>query len=175
MTRVTVTSGGHLTLTDGTTTTESSSVVVGSNPFVFAIVRDSALSSTKLYVDGALAVTIASSVDVGATPTLTLGPGKAQAGYTLWFDDVRIKAAAITAANTLLYGWKEMFAADQTVTYGFRISNNEGLQLVKVRGSGGLNGWVGTNPSPNTVTSGNTMGAIGSATASVITENQMSF
>eukprot|EP00899_Mesostigma_viride_P029777 jgi/Mesvir1/9985/Mv05776-RA.1 len=76
LTRVTVTNGGCLTLTDGTASVQTSQVV-GETPFSMAIVRDGSLSSTRLYVDGVLSATIASSVDVGALPTLTLGPGKA--------------------------------------------------------------------------------------------------
>eukprot|EP00899_Mesostigma_viride_P000428 jgi/Mesvir1/10386/Mv25223-RA.1 len=167
--QVQVSSGGFLTFSDGLNAAIVMSTPVHSEPFTLCITMSGA--EVKFYLDGAL---VASSANGALGPTPRLDLYGAVVG-DVWYDDVRfVSGQALTSANTMLYGWKEMYAANQTVTYGFRISNNEGLQLVKVRGSGG-SGWIGLNPAPNTVTSGNSMGAIGAATAAVITESQLSY
>eukprot|EP00899_Mesostigma_viride_P018408 jgi/Mesvir1/26569/Mv25607-RA.1 len=171
---VSVTDGGRLQLKyeypGFADMNNSAAGLLSTETFTIAVVRESVTGLLSLYLNGVMVAASGASVDVGASPTLTLGPGKNQAGYSVWFDDVRVNSAAITAANTQLYGYKEMYAEDQIVTYGFRIGNDESMQLVKVRGSGS-HSRVCMKPAPNTITDSNTMGEIGSTGLDVVSES----
>lgn len=141
----------------------SSTAVVGADPLVAALVI--AGTSASVYVNGVQAVS-PQTVTLTGSQTLSLLHGAS--GGAVGFDDLRIiNGVAVTDANTLLYGWREMYAEPKTVTYGFRIADDESLEVVKVRGSNSTSR-VFHDPAPCTVTGSNDMGSIADAAADVI-------
>eukprot|EP00899_Mesostigma_viride_P009526 jgi/Mesvir1/18575/Mv17084-RA.1 len=151
-TALTVLDTGKLRITDGVTPAETSSDVVGSTPFTVAIVRDGSLSSTRLYVDGSLAATIASSADVGSAASEWLGKWEFEnslsntgagtssgaftkaAGSTL---SATALAVPITGAGNVNYVW-----AQEMNTTGVTADDGFGMFAVEVKASVATTGYA---------------------------------
>eukprot|EP00899_Mesostigma_viride_P017069 jgi/Mesvir1/25363/Mv01465-RA.1 len=147
--RVTVSSAGKLSVTDGSQTNETAEVVVGSNAFVLGLQLDT--GAPKLFINGVLrawTVSNVSGVNI-LTRRLSLGSKTLTTvtGYDIWYDDVRV-ASSLLSGDSQLYRYSDEYdAAPLTVSYAFRIADDESIQLVKWQGSDSSNLVLG-NPRP---------------------------
>eukprot|EP00899_Mesostigma_viride_P003043 jgi/Mesvir1/1273/Mv09561-RA.1 len=151
-------------------TDETVSVVVGLAPFVLALQLVSGVP--KLFINGVervLSTSTVSGVSI-VTKRLSLGADVLMTKATdLWFDDVRV-CDTIVSGNGQLYRYRDEYdATPVTVTYGFRIADDESLQIVKSQGSDSSKLVLG-NPYPANAVGVNSMGMINSGSVDIVTE-----
>lgn len=169
---------GFFALNDGASFI-ASAVPVSSDSFSLALVFSGTTASA--YVNGERIAQSSAAVTTGSNNNVALSGGPPvypvvdanNVAYHegVWYDDLRvIEGQAVANKNTLLYGWREMYAEPVTVTYGFRVANDESLQLVKVRGSAGASRAL-DGPAPRTVTGGNDMGGLFDGAIDVVTRS----
>eukprot|EP00899_Mesostigma_viride_P010929 jgi/Mesvir1/19838/Mv13128-RA.1 len=161
--RVTVSSAGKLSVTDGVQINETADIVVGSNTFVLGLQLDTGVP--KLFINGVLRAWTAaniSGVDI-LTRRLSLGSKTLTSvtGYDILYDDVRV-ASSLLSGDSQLYRYNDEYdGSPLTVSYAFRIADDESVQLVKWQGSDSSNLVLG-NPRPANDTGFNLMPGIGS-------------
>eukprot|EP00899_Mesostigma_viride_P005182 jgi/Mesvir1/14665/Mv05331-RA.1 len=158
---------------------------------VLKTVANGAMSAWRTYANVTTAVnsvvtfdtvTAKRGVFIGARTAYTAGTsGKLQMAYQNWRVVNTTSPSAMTAsqiANTQLYRYAEEYDAEPlTVTYGFRIGDDETLQIVKTQGSYSAAKVLG-NPAPasETVSTGsstlttNTLGTINDSAVDVVLE-----
>eukprot|EP00899_Mesostigma_viride_P005183 jgi/Mesvir1/14666/Mv05332-RA.1 len=189
--------GGKILMYNGKSYTETTTAVVGVNEFVLGIY----LTSTEpiLYINGTAGTMIAwrtfanATATVGSSTTgviisstasargIWLGPRTAwvsgttiSAAYKSWriVDTVINSMTAAQIGYTQPYRYaNEYDASPLTVTYGFRIADDETLQLVKTEGSSSASAVLG-NPMPASESAGvlnvNTLGTIADSFSNVV-------
>eukprot|EP00899_Mesostigma_viride_P023356 jgi/Mesvir1/4204/Mv22618-RA.1 len=166
-------SGGKLYFTNGQNFEKTTDTLTTYDPFVLGVqVTDT--GRPKLFVNG-VEKTMTSDGASGTitgltilTKTLFFGTVALFNSKDTWYDNIRV-CKGLISGDGQLYGYRGQYVKPVSVTYGFRIDDDESVQLVKIKGSGN-DALVANNPAPMADDGTNSLGTTYGASADVVSQ-----